>query len=171
MRIVDVVTRWPGSAHDATIFGNSNFCENLDRGVYGDDIAILGDSAYGAQIYMCKPLADCDTVADRRYQRAQIGTRNIVERLFGVLKRRFPCLGLGMRYRREKVHDVIVACCVLHNFMLLEEMAPMAEMNIDANEIEVQRTLGNRLVEARQNSRREIPTKDFLIDNYFIRRN
>lgn len=56
MRIVDVCCRWPGSAHDATIFNNSNLCEKLDRLDYGIDVAILGDSAYGPQRYMCKPL-------------------------------------------------------------------------------------------------------------------
>lgn len=120
MRIVDVCCRWPGSSHDATIFNNSNLCEKLDRGDYGIDVAILGDSAYGPQRYMCKPLANANTRAERRYQRAQVKSRNVVERTFGVLKRKFPCLALGMRFRRNKVQDVVIACCVLYNFVLVE---------------------------------------------------
>ena len=41
--------------------------------------------------------------------------RCIVERVIGVLKRRFLCLHNENRMRVENVPNVIMACCVLHN--------------------------------------------------------
>ncbi|KAF0747835.1 putative nuclease HARBI1 [Aphis craccivora] len=38
-----------------------------------------------------------NTKAEKRYQRAHIGTSNVVERMFGVWKRRFPVLAVGLR--------------------------------------------------------------------------
>ena len=50
------------------------------------------------------------------YQRAHISTRNVVERFMGQWKKRFPCLWIGMRFRRLSViQNVIVATAVLHN--------------------------------------------------------
>lgn len=166
MRIVDVCCRWPGSAHDATIFINSNLCEKLDRRDYGIDVAILGDSAYGPQRYMCKPLANPNTRAEKQYYRAQVKSRNVVERAFGILKRRFPCLLLGMRFRRDKVQDVVVACCVLHNF-LLQANGIVAE--IPRDEIDHQINVGEQLIAEQQESRREITTQHYLLTNYFDR--
>lgn len=164
MRIVDVVSRWAGSSHDATIFNNSALCEKLDRRDYGIDVVVLGDSAYGPKRYMCKPLPNAGTAAERRYQRAQITTRNVAERTFGILKRRFPCLMLGIRYRVEIVQDVIVACCVLHNFLLAKNATPT---QIDEDEIDHQMEVGEGLIAAQQEIRREISNRRYLIDSYF----
>ena len=38
-----------------------------------------------------------------------------IENLFGVLKRRFPCLQRGLRLNLDTSLSVIVACGVLHN--------------------------------------------------------
>lgn len=49
------------------------------------------------------------------YNYSQIRTRNIVERFFGVWKRKFPCLQLGLRTKLRTTANIIVACAVLHN--------------------------------------------------------
>lgn len=46
---------------------------------------------------------------------SQIRTRNPIERFFGVFKRRFPVLALGIRLDVRKVEAIVVACAVLHN--------------------------------------------------------
>jgi DDE superfamily endonuclease len=53
-----------------------------------------------------------------RYNKAQISARNVVERMFGVLKARFPCLGSLLRLRLHNVAPVIIACAVLHNIAI-----------------------------------------------------
>ncbi|XP_069702656.1 putative nuclease HARBI1 [Periplaneta americana] len=45
-------------------------------------------------------------------------TRCVVERMFGVWKKRFPCLSVGLRNKLENAPNIIVACVVLHNLSL-----------------------------------------------------
>ncbi|KAJ8931584.1 hypothetical protein NQ314_015480 [Rhamnusium bicolor] len=49
------------------------------------------------------------------FNESQIRTRNPIERFFGVFKRRFPVLALGIRLNVHKVEAIVVACAVLHN--------------------------------------------------------
>eukprot|EP00262_Sarcandra_glabra_P013627 TRINITY_DN3822_c0_g1_i1.p1 TRINITY_DN3822_c0_g1~~TRINITY_DN3822_c0_g1_i1.p1 ORF type:complete len:128 (-),score=5.77 TRINITY_DN3822_c0_g1_i1:203-586(-) len=41
--------------------------------------------------------------------------RNVVERTFGVLKKRFPILKTTPTYAYSTQVDIVLACCVLHN--------------------------------------------------------
>lgn len=165
MQVIDVCCRWPGSAHDATIFANSALCEKLDNGIYGSDSALLGDSAYAPKYYICKPLRNPVTNAEQRYQRAQISSRNVGERTFGLLKRRFPCLQFGMHYRLNKVQDIVVACCILHNMVRMELGLNMTDP-IEENEIDVQIGIGAQLARVNEN-RPAVRIQDFLIDSHF----
>lgn len=168
MRILDVCCRWPGSSHDATIFVNSTLCEKLERGDLGNDVVILGDSAYGMQSFVCKPLAEPVTRAEKNYQNAHIKTRNVGERGNGILKREFPCLQLGMRFHIDKIQDIIVACCVLHNF-LLEEREEEDIIVIEQEEQNLQANLCRQLADAQRAHIRPISIQRFLIQTYFNR--
>ncbi|KAG6493230.1 hypothetical protein ZIOFF_048207 [Zingiber officinale] len=44
--------------------------------------------------------------------------RNAIERAFGVLKNRFPILAEMSRYDVETVSEIVLACCILHNFLV-----------------------------------------------------
>lgn len=114
MRIIDVVARWPGSVHDATIFQHSRLRQRFEEGDFQSGI-LLGNSGYPIKKYLLTPLLHPITEAENRYNNAHIRTRNIVERVFGVWKRRFPVLSLGMRVKMETVQDIIVATAFLHN--------------------------------------------------------
>lgn len=84
LKIIDLVTRWPGSTHDSTIFTNSRLGASFDEGEYRDEI-LLGDSAYALKkSYLLTPILHPQTPAERLYNRSHIRTRNVVERLFGV---------------------------------------------------------------------------------------
>lgn len=165
MQIIDISCRWPGSSHDATMFANSVLCDKFDRGKFGTDSVILADSAYGPNYYICKPLQNPVSVAEKRYQKAQIKTRNIVERTFGILKRKFPCLAIGMHFRLNKVQDIIVSCCILHN-LIRSENHNIIVPPIENHEIEMQTEISRRLVIAQQNSR-QLRTQNFLINEHF----
>jgi nuclease HARBI1 len=58
------------------------------------------------------------TDAQRRYNRAHIQTRNVVERSIGILKRRFPCLSSTLAYQPEKVGKIMTVCAILHNIAI-----------------------------------------------------
>lgn len=52
---------------------------------------LVGDNGYTATNYMLTPVMNPTTLAQRRYNRAHITTRNVVERLFGQWKNKFRC--------------------------------------------------------------------------------
>lgn len=55
----------------------------------------------------------------------------MVERQYGVLKRRFPVLAVGIRLELKNAINVIIACCVLHNMCILRnEREPVNENNV-----------------------------------------
>lgn len=115
LKIQDVVCRWQGSAHDSTIFNNSRIKARLEQGDFGIDSLIIGDSGYPIKPYLITPLRDPQTPAEQLFNQSLIRTRNVVERCFGVLKRRFPVLSLGIRLKIEKVEPIVTASAVLHN--------------------------------------------------------
>lgn len=166
--IIDVCCRWPGSTHDATMFANSTLLNKIENGDYGTNSVILGDSAYALKYYICKPLEHVDSDEDDLYQTAQIKTRNVAERTYGVLKRRFPCLQLGIHYKLAKVQDVILSCCILHN-MIREENGLNDLDPVEEWEVEKQFDLGMQIDEIHQNQapNRRTHIRNFLIENYF----
>ncbi|KOB67716.1 hypothetical protein OBRU01_15801 [Operophtera brumata] len=117
LMVHNIIARWPGSVHDSTIFNDSALCPQLERGDYGN-MFLLGDSGYPCRNYLLTHVLNPSTPAEEAYNRAQISTRNPVERLFGVLNRRFPCLQYGLQIKLDNVPALIVACTVLHNIAL-----------------------------------------------------
>lgn len=113
LEIFDIVARWPGREHDSMIFNRSTVKTRFERGTLQG--FLLGDSGYPCMRYLMTPLANPGNEADVRYNTSQIKTRNTVERLFGVWKRRFPCLTRTMGNKLETVSVIIVACAVLYN--------------------------------------------------------
>lgn len=114
LKAIDIVVRWPGSSHDATIFEHSNLRRRFEENEFPSAL-LLGDSGYPVRNYLLTPLLNPNTTAEQCYNEVQIRTRNIIERYYGVLKRRFPVLSLGMRLALQTAQDVIVATAVLHN--------------------------------------------------------
>ncbi|KAK9674919.1 DDE superfamily endonuclease [Popillia japonica] len=114
LKIRNIVVRWPGSCHDQTIFNNSNLKQDFLAGRYGRYL-LLGDSGYRTEPYLMTPLLNTQTAAENLYNESLIRSRNVVERQYGVWKRRFPILSMGIRLHLETAMDVIVATAVLHN--------------------------------------------------------
>lgn len=117
LQIFDIVARWPGREHDSTIFNNSSVKTKFEQGILRG--YLLGDSGYPCLPYLMTPLQNTNTNAENRYNRSQIRTRNTIERLFGVWKRRFPCLSRCLGNKPERCCAIIVACAVLYNIGLM----------------------------------------------------
>lgn len=111
---MDIVARWPGSCHDQTIFKKSKVYTQLISGKWGNGL-IVADSGYANSRRIVTPFINPQNRIEQLYNESIIRTRNPVERSYGVLKRRFPVLSLGLRLKLETTQAVIVACCVLHN--------------------------------------------------------
>lgn len=95
----------------------------MEQNVFGNGI-LLGDSAYPLQNYLPTPVANPQTQGEERYNFAHVRTRNVIERFFGVWKRRFPVLSIGMRIKIETVQDIIIAAAVLNNIARTEGEEP-----------------------------------------------
>ncbi|XP_063931351.1 putative nuclease HARBI1 [Zophobas morio] len=122
LKIINIIARWPGSVHDSTIFNDSPLCADLASGVYGTDF-VLGDNGYPCRSYLLTPLLNPRNRMERAYNAAHKASRNCIERCFGVLKRRFPCLSRGLNMKLQSTLHIIVACAVLHNICILEKDA------------------------------------------------
>ena len=110
--ITNIVARWPGSTHDSRIFENINIADKLRDGAL--DGILLGDSGYACRAYLLTPILKPKNVGEVRYNTAHRRTRCVVE-----LKRRFPCLHLGLRTALANTLVIIVVTSVLHNFALV----------------------------------------------------
>lgn len=165
LKAIDIVARWPGSVHDATVFAHSNLHNRMEDNHFRSGI-LLGDCGYPLKSYLLTPARNPRTPAEECYNDTHIRTRNIIERFFGVWKRRFPVLSIGMRVKLETVQDIIVATAVLHNWARdqLEEEPPLIHENIDNGydvNIDIDPDRPGRL--------RDNAVAQALIDDYFSR--
>eukprot|EP00102_Acyrthosiphon_pisum_P019200 XP_016656410.1 PREDICTED: putative nuclease HARBI1 isoform X2 [Acyrthosiphon pisum] len=134
LKIMDIVVRWPGSTHDSTIFSRSKINNDLHV-----------EQKWGPE---------------NLYNESQIRTRNPVERCYGVLKRRFPVLSLGMRLQISNIQNVIIACSVLHNIAIdCNDVMPMDDVQLPD---ELTELINEPTIENRQNNAR---TR--LVNEYF----
>ena len=58
--IYDLVTEWPGSAHDSRVFNQSQICARLNNGEFGE-FHLLADSAYTLTNHVLTPYKKDDT--------------------------------------------------------------------------------------------------------------
>ncbi|XP_030760951.1 putative nuclease HARBI1 [Sitophilus oryzae] len=131
LKIYDIVARYPGSYHDSYIFNRSSVKTRFERRQLPG--YLLGDAGYPCLPYLLTPFRNPQTEGERRYNEAQIRTRNVVERLFGVLKRMFSCLRRGLANKTSTSCYIIVACAVLYNIAVThrELMEPAEEIDDD----------------------------------------
>ncbi|XP_022183435.1 uncharacterized protein LOC111042980 [Myzus persicae] len=92
-----------------TIFNYLSIRSKFERGEMKDSI-LVGDSGYALKTFL-NPTVD----GQNTYNEAQIRTRNAVERSYGVWKKRFPVLAVGINMKLESVESIIVATAVFHN--------------------------------------------------------
>ena len=115
--ITNIVARWPGSTHHSRIFENSMIADKLREGTI--DSILVGDSGYACRSYLMTPILKPKNSGEVRFNTAHRGTRCVFERCFGLLKRRFPCMHLGMHTALANTLVIIVTTAILHNFALM----------------------------------------------------
>lgn len=157
LKIMNVIARWPGSVHDSTIFNDSALCALLEEGHFASDY-LIGDKGYACKSYLLTPFLNPNTPSEVAYNHAHAATRNVVERCFGVLKRRFPVLSLGIRLKMNTTVAVIVACAVLHN-IAVEQHEEIDDNIIDLDEVPVDNVARNENTAVRR----------AVVNNYFAR--
>ena len=120
---------WEGSAHDSRVFDDSK-----DKGfpvITGKHY--LGDAGYGLSENVLTPyrgvryhLREYDVNgpqnAKELFNLRHSSLRNVIERMYGVLKRRFPVLIKMSPYEIEFQCDIVHCCFLVHNFIRMNQL-------------------------------------------------
>lgn len=118
---LDVCAGYPGSVHDARVFRNSSICKYLQDNPLPPAFHLLGDSAYQLTNTVLVPFRDNGHLTDseKKYNRAHSSTRVEIERAIGLLKGKFRKLKFVDMQIVQHIPVIMVAACVLHNFIIL----------------------------------------------------
>ena len=136
MHFLNVVADWPGATHDSRILRSSKIGFEYASGERSG--LLLGDGGYACTNWLLTPVLFPRNEAERKYNEAHAVTRSVVERSFGVLKKRFGVLHCEIRLCPKKACKVIGACFILHNMALnFGEKSEANGINEEARELEV----------------------------------
>jgi hypothetical protein len=127
MRFVYILARWEGSAHDSRVLSDAQAFRGFltPKGRYW-----LGDAGYGNSEFVIAPYRGVRyhlkevQQADLKPENAKelfnlrhSSLRNVIKRIFGVLKRQWQILGgKGCEYSIETQVDLFCALIGLYNF-------------------------------------------------------
>jgi hypothetical protein len=132
----DVVIGRPGSMHDARVLKLSNLYQNANTAILGCgpeaqlatgvSIApyVLGDGGYANLPWLISPIPTprAAPLAHNllRWNTHHSSARMVIERAFGRLKGRFRCLQGTLHYDLPFLPEVVMACVLLHNFLIVK---------------------------------------------------
>ncbi|XP_071940127.1 protein ALP1-like [Coffea arabica] len=128
MRFVYVRAGREGSAHDSCVLLDAISNPDAAFPVPPAEKYYMVDAAYRHMPGFMAPFKSglggrSQTAQKRLFNRRHSSVQNIIERTFGVWKMRFKILDGPMKnYPIEAQRNIVVVCCVLHNF--IREMQP-----------------------------------------------
>lgn len=119
-RFIDVSVGVPGRVHDAAVLKQSAMWATGQQKC--GNYRLLGDAAYPLVNWLMTPYRDNGhlTAQQQIYNKVQSSKRQVIERAFGLLKRRFRRLKFGFNILDlDEISDLILASCCLHNLCIL----------------------------------------------------
>ncbi|KAL5545272.1 hypothetical protein UlMin_009056 [Ulmus minor] len=136
LKFTYVLPGWEGSASDSRILDNA-LTRDLDKLIVPQGKYYLVDAGYQLRSGFLAPYRSTryhlkeyslrqPKNARELFNLRHASLRNAIERVFGILKKRFPILGSGAEpyYHVDTQANIVVAECILHNYL----------MGIDPNE-------------------------------------
>ncbi|XP_052813891.1 putative nuclease HARBI1 [Mya arenaria] len=141
LNFTDVYCGWPGSVHDARVLKNSPLfleTETDQNKKFPGNTHLIGDSAYGLSSWLVVPFKDYGNLNEksRRFNYIHSSTRMCIERAFGALKGRFRRLKYVDLLEIDKIVNMILRCCALHQLCLynLEDVKEYLREGLELNE-------------------------------------
>ncbi|KNE92679.1 hypothetical protein PSTG_13892 [Puccinia striiformis f. sp. tritici PST-78] len=145
MRFTYMRVGWEGTAHDARVLRDARSKDfKIRQGFF-----YLADAGYGLLRNILVPYRGTryhlreQALAGQRpetkeelYNLRHSSLRNVIERCFGVFKRRFKIMTQASEYQLEQQYDLVLACACLHNInvgkngyydIIFDESLAMAE--------------------------------------------
>lgn len=129
-RLLDVAAGFPGSMLDSRVLRNSSLYRRITNNellvgptvrVGGREIkpVLLGDSAYPLSTWLVKPYHEgTNDPEEINFNKELSRARVSVECAFGMLKGRWRILQKRLDSDIAFTNQIIIACCVLHNFCI-----------------------------------------------------
>lgn len=126
---------------DARVLRLSKIQEYMDNEAlnkFPRNTYLLGNPAYPCVKQLMVAFKNNGHLTNRQknYNYRLSSTRTVIERAFGFLKGRFRCLKFFDMSRIDKIPELIIACCVLHNICLTLHDEPEEDMVQDGDEVE-----------------------------------
>ncbi|XP_014776632.1 uncharacterized protein LOC106873678 [Octopus bimaculoides] len=127
MKFTDCYTGWPGSVHDSVVLCESDIFHEIENNPTNffikEDIHLLGAAAYPLKKWLLTPFLDetCLVPDQQEYNKRLTETRLVTQQAFNLLRGRWCRLQFVGMTRTALIPNVIMACCVLHNFCLSTE--------------------------------------------------
>uniref|UniRef100_A0A8C2CGZ4 DDE Tnp4 domain-containing protein n=1 Tax=Cyprinus carpio TaxID=7962 RepID=A0A8C2CGZ4_CYPCA len=124
MKLIELVARWYGSAHDAGILRESALAQLCEEGRLSG--IMLGHSGYPLKKWLMTPVMVPRTKQERQYNY-----------LLQFLPCRFHCLHSEIRMAPERVCTIVCAAAVLHN-ICIDKRVPLPAEDLELVEAEVE---------------------------------
>ncbi|XP_028125338.1 uncharacterized protein LOC114322265 [Camellia sinensis] len=149
---------WEGSAHDNAILVDSitradlQFPHPPNGKYYLVDVGFTNMPGFLApfrsQRYHLQEFRGCRYAGPKElFNHRHSSLHNVIERTFGVLKKRFPILRSMPNYKSTRQRPLVIACCVVHNWIRLHAAMELFFMEADnemAAEAEVDGLAGDQ---------------------------
>ncbi|XP_025977946.2 putative nuclease HARBI1 [Dromaius novaehollandiae] len=122
--ITNVVAKFPGSCPNAAVLENSALARLLD-GARLDGAWLLGDRSYPLKTWLMTPILFPCSPAEERYNALHHEALAALRQTCALLRLRFRCLDKAsgsLQYTPQKVCQIFLACCILHNIALSRRM-------------------------------------------------
>lgn len=138
-----------GCVSDATVFQNTKLYGKLINDelklpspspLPGTNISLpyvfVGDSAFALNKHVMKPYPLKNISQDKRIFNYRLSrARRVVENTFGILASRFRLLHSTLSINTENVDIIVLACCVLHNYLSKKNAVYVTDTSVDNEDV------------------------------------
>ncbi|CAL1384345.1 unnamed protein product [Linum trigynum] len=154
LEFIYCLSGWEGSAHDARVLQDAltrpnglsvpEGCYYLCDGGYGNSTGFL--TPYRGQKYHLKEWGPRrPSIAEEYYNMKHASARNVIERIFGILKMRWAILRDSSWFSPSDMARIVVACTIIHNFIKKEQGADRFEREYQDVEPEEEQCVVNEV--------------------------